>query len=180
MMDVHVNISGVEPTDKIVKQDNNPKKIVETSLIVIAIVVMGGLLWWAKTYYRGPMGQNGAYEKELPKLSQKSLSKVPAGFPEQYIYGVDAEVLSGSSTVAPGGKTTSMKVDVRANASPRSLFAEYLDMLTKTGWQITSQIISDNVGAISAKNAGYTFLITFEAKNRMTVYHITYVVSSSR
>lgn len=149
-------------------------------IVAIAVLISGGLFWWANTYYQAPADRPDVvtgYAKRLPELSDASLAKLPKGFPQEYVLGIGAEVVRGATDTMKSGGAVSRTVDVLTDMAPRAIFAEYAAFLTNDGWRVTSQNVSDNVGAIAGEKNGKTLLVTFEARSRSTLYHVDYVTS---
>lgn len=139
-------------------------------LIVIALAIYA-------FYLRSPRetpAPETAYSKQLPKLSEASLSKIPKGFPRYYIFGVNAVVEEGVTEELAGGRTR-RAVTVRAEEHPQDLYNEYKEYFTATGWRIRSDQVAGLTAMLIAEKLPAQLTVSIVTDARTALVYLNYL-----
>lgn len=143
-----------------------PKRTIYIFVITGILISVIIILKYKNNFFpanKSPSSSSNYYHMALPVLSEESESKIPQGFPRQFILGKAPEVVSGESF-----NTTPNTVDMAVifkdpSISIQELVSEYENYAVNTGWSVNESTADTGIRTFDLKRGIQS--VSLEIKN---------------
>ena len=135
-------------------------------LSVVALAALAGLVFLWQGQKKPAEQARQIPRKDVPK------NQVPAGFPEGIPIEPGARVIYNYESALPDARKQAVRIFESAKSVGENL-QTYLDILAKTGWEVTSKTEIENFASIFANKAGATLGVNISKNSKTGSVEVT-------